>query len=1256
LGAAAAVQADYSSEVLGQKPLTYWRFNDAGTFTYPDNVATNSGTMGATNGVYSDQLAVKGKPGALAGTSNTSAGFTNASGDIGFIGNYVDVPFDASLNPNGPFTVEFWVKPSGVTPTDATGLSPIFAADVNNGRSGWLFYQTGAGAWNFRVGNSGGYVANISGGTVTTNWQHVAGVYDGSSVLLYVDGVLVAGPAAAAGFSPNGGGPIRIGGTTIPNRGFDGLVDEVALFPKQLTLAELAAHFSAAATNGAGYASQIRASQPALYLRLDESIISNPPAVNLGSLGTAANGTYLSSLMPGASGLVPPSFPGLESTNRDLVFDGVASEVSFNLPNVSVPWTATFWVNRQDALTASAVLLTSPSAGLKLEQWGTDRLVGFTAYGVADYNFNYGVPTNTWVQLTFVGTANGTLLYTNGFLADSNSATISLPLTRLGGAGDPPKMELDEAATFDRALLEGQIRTLYLTAVGDANPPGLVSDQPVVSPSGTIYATTPFSLSANVYGAGPLVFQWRKDGTVVGTTSDYAKAAASVADNGNYDVIVSNSHGAVTSAIVNLTINSAVPPTIIQPPADRPVYAGGSASFTVTASGTTPFTYQWKKNGANIGGATNQTLVITNVAAADAANYSVGVTNVAGGAVSAGAALSLRTAPANSYETAVVGSGPVAYYRFGETGGTNAFDYLGAHDGIYENVTLGLGGYSASDPNTSAGFDPTLPSAMVAASLTELSYTGPSPSFSLEAWVKFHDLTGIQRVFSKGGPGNRGIGFGVNTATGLRFTTYGVQDFDLTLTTPLTVDTWFHLAGVANAGTFYFYVNGELAGSVAFSGAATSATAPFTVGRNGLGATEPVNGQIDEVAVYTKALTAAEVAAHYAVVRYGTTTPPQITRQPAPLTATVGTSASFNVQCVGSVPLTYQWSKGGSPVSGATNSTLLLNNLAFTDAGSYAVKITNPAGFTNSAPTALTVMPVPTFANLTNNLVLHLKFDGDFKDSSGRANDAMAVGAPVLLSGKLGQGVELKTLTGGSVFNYLTVSDAQGDLSFGATDSFTISFWLKYDVGFNDLPILGNAINSTYQKGLTLSEDGGRFEWTAVGLDTGSIIADPAGGPLINDGVWHQMAVAFDRAAATAATYVDGRQIDTRSIAGLGTLAIGTTLTLGQDPTGGYGVNGTFDLDDFGIWRRALSSYEAQSIFNAAQNSGQSFDVYGPVKVTVNNSSSGVILAWQAGTLESTDALNTNPTQTVWTPVAGATAPTYVIPPGGGKKFYRVHL
>ena len=87
-------------------------------------------------------------------------------------------------------------------------------------------------------------------------------------------------------------------------------------------------------------------------------------------------------------------------------------------------------------------------------------------------------------------------------------------------------------------------------------------------------------------------------------------------------------------------------PAITTPPASLSVAAGASAVFTVVATGTPPLAYQWFKGTAAIATATTATLTLSAVTVADAASYTVKVSNVAGNVSSAAAVLTVTSAPA----------------------------------------------------------------------------------------------------------------------------------------------------------------------------------------------------------------------------------------------------------------------------------------------------------------------------------------------------------------------------------------------------------------------------------------------------------------------------------------------------------------------------------------------------------------------------------------------------------------------------------
>lgn len=89
------------------------------------------------------------------------------------------------------------------------------------------------------------------------------------------------------------------------------------------------------------------------------------------------------------------------------------------------------------------------------------------------------------------------------------------------------------------------------------------------------------------------------------------------------------------------------------------------------------------------------------------------------------------------------------------------------------------------------------------------------------------------------------------------------------------------------------------------------------------------------------------------------TNPPSITTQPTSQTITVGDTATFNVAATGTAPLTYQWRYNNADTAGATQPSLALSNVQFSQAGGYSVVVANSAGSVTSAVATLTVNPPP---------------------------------------------------------------------------------------------------------------------------------------------------------------------------------------------------------------------------------------------------------------------------------------------------------
>jgi hypothetical protein len=152
------------------------------------------------------------------------------------------------------------------------------------------------------------------------------------------------------------------------------------------------------------------------------------------------------------------------------------------------------------------------------------------------------------------------------------------------------------------------------------------------------------AFSVSVSGSG-LNFQWFKDSRLIegAQSATYSIAATSTASAGAYVVFVTNSAGGVLSSSAVLTVNAAPPaaPVISVQPVAVTGVIGGSASFSVAVSGSGPFTYQWRRDGAPIGGATAATLSVGSLTAASAGRYSVLVSNAGGSVTSDAAALTI---------------------------------------------------------------------------------------------------------------------------------------------------------------------------------------------------------------------------------------------------------------------------------------------------------------------------------------------------------------------------------------------------------------------------------------------------------------------------------------------------------------------------------------------------------------------------------------------------------------------------------------
>jgi len=172
----------------------------------------------------------------------------------------------------------------------------------------------------------------------------------------------------------------------------------------------------------------------------------------------------------------------------------------------------------------------------------------------------------------------------------------------------------------------------------------LIKAQPA-SQTVTAGQTANFSVAAD--GTAPLVYQWRKNGTAISgaISSSYATPPTTTADNGAVFVVtISDKAGSVTSNPATLAVTARdIGPSITSQPVSQIITAGQTATFSVTASGTAPLSYQWNKNGTAISGATSASYATPAETTSDnGAQFAVVVSNATGNITSAAATLTVN--------------------------------------------------------------------------------------------------------------------------------------------------------------------------------------------------------------------------------------------------------------------------------------------------------------------------------------------------------------------------------------------------------------------------------------------------------------------------------------------------------------------------------------------------------------------------------------------------------------------------------------
>jgi hypothetical protein len=401
-------------------------------------------------------------------------------------------------------------------------------------------------------------------------------------------------------------------------------------------------------------------------------------------------------------------------------------------------------------------------------------------------------------------------------------------------------------------------------------------------------------------------------------------------------------------------------PLFTQSPSSQIVGEGNTVFLNATVLGDNPIRYQWRFKGAALSeggrfsGTTTNNLVMISARTNDNGAFTLVASNAFGVSTSAVATLTVRqfiTPP----------SGLVARW----SAESNALDSIGTNHGTPTLIT-----YSNGYVGKAFEIDSTLSTAVgIQLNSTIQTDLHRMTNWSLAAWVL---PTGASQS-----------GEAVLYSVGDRYVSVSYDCWDnralvclnsstiLTSTRAMYPDEWTHVAVTYSAsnGTarVFLYLNGAAAGSCTTNAVLIDSTKYFAEIGNIVSGSSAMDGLIDEVMIYGRALSASEVQSVYAPGSL--LMPPVITQQPTNTTVSAGATLTLSAQATGSTPMTYSWRKGGialsdgGRISGAATPTLVITDVVTTNAGTYSLFVTNTSGnATSSAATVTVRVPLPTIS------------------------------------------------------------------------------------------------------------------------------------------------------------------------------------------------------------------------------------------------------------------------------------------------------
>jgi hypothetical protein len=993
----------------------------------------------------------------------------------------LQIPYSATLAASN-YSIEAWVQP--LTQIEPEAQKVLFAQ--NNGQCQLLARAGISGLQivvQFAVDPSNSVSLLSTSELPIGQFSHVGGTWDGTTLRLYLNGALDAQSTPGAVPFDSGcafyiGGIFNTSGGSCSSFGgfFNGVIDEISYYRRALSDAEINSIFQA---GGVGKCYLVHS--PSFTLQPASKTVYAGSSVTFSALATGDspigyqwrfNGSDLSGRTTSSLTLtnVQPSQSGNYSvTANNAAGSASTSNVLLTVlpppPCVTVTNGLVSWWRAENDLVDgwdsndSAVLL--GTGGLRLP-------------GIAFIQGKVGRAFNVLSNALFV-TDNLSLRLTNnltieGWVSPSNLSGSALRTIF-------SKFDAPVGTTTNSSYYLGVSNSflLFKASANGRTAITLNTSAPLQLAQWSHVAATYDGLALRLYLNGALVAQSNYSGGIFPGTSDvgigaipYQQADSYLPWSGGLDEISLYNRALSDDEILgiynaDLTGKCLAPPMIAIQPHNAVVPLNEDAIFSPKVLGAKPLRYQWRFNGTNLTGATASRLALEHVQSNNIGNYSFIVTNTLGRATSSVATLTLL--PPLSCVSAPTGT--VAWWPANNFGN----DVIGTNNAIFSSGPFfGFAGYGTGK----VGQCFILSNAVAAAQDSPALNIASNSDFSIEAWYK-------------GSPSNTVGGFESSSPAASIVQKMSVQFPRLPLTYvgyallldngrlscqlarvpyPNTnIPTFTSRGPDIRDGLFHhiaftlhrnssdggrLFVDGQmvLAFDTTYAGNfSISNSAALVIGDDTSSPlrTAAAAQRIDELSIYNRALSAAEILS---ISQAGTAgkciPPPTILIQPANQLVQVGSTATLRVVASGFPTLNFQWLKNGTNVASATSSTLSISNTTIANAGQYSLVVSNIGGTVTSAVATLTVNRPPSASNLNAATIQDQPISIPIakllllaSDADGDPLALSSVSSPSASGGVVVRGATDITYTpptayiGSDSFNY-SVSDGRGGFGSGS--------------------------------------------------------------------------------------------------------------------------------------------------------------------------------------------------------------------------------